>query len=135
MLKKIEQLVKVSESVSFAVITNDGFPYVVEMEKVMNKGMSELYFITRLKSKKVNYLFENQKSGVSIRNGEDSISFIGNTEVLSNPDLMTRILPQNYLDRLYKRGISKYCVLYFKTLSLKAYINGEFETIFINEIS
>ncbi len=127
-LKKACDLLKHCNTVSFAVITQEGFPYVFQMEKVMEKSVDQLYFIAKIKSNKVALLINNPKSGVCASSGDDQVSLIGNTVVIFDEDTMREILPEEYLMRLAKRDMSQYCVLHFKKESVKVYIDGIFHT-------
>lgn len=128
MLLAAEEILKKSESVSLASITEDGFPRICEMEKVVTDGLNHIYFVTLKSSDKVKHFRRNSKSSVCFSLDDDSVSLIGHIEIIETEDEKQRILPTEYVERLRKKGSSRYCILHFTTVEAKAFIDGTFAT-------
>ena len=123
------EMLKQCETVSIGSVTENGYPYICPMEKVMANGLRQIYFITKKSSEKVKYFRNNTKAGANYYIDDNTVSLNGIINVIEDVESEVIKLPTQYLERLNKRGSFKYCILEFITMEAKIFINGCFETI------
>lgn len=129
MQEKAQAMLEGCGSVSLASVTGDGYPRICEMERMLSKGLSDIYFVTFKSSQKVKCLNADNKSGVGCCVGNDSLSLLGRVEIIDNEEEKHRLLPAAYEEERSYRDMSKYCVLHFRTEQAKIFIDGRFETV------
>ena len=127
-LMAYEKLIQL-ETLSLSSITENGYPYICPMEKVMVNGLQQIYFITSKSSNKVKYFRKNEKAGVNYFLEDDTVSLSGIINIIEDVESKIITLPSQYVERLRKRGSFKYCILEFITMEAKIFINGKFEIV------
>lgn len=123
------EILKQCETVSLGSVTENGYPYICPMEKVMSNELRQIYFITLKSSKKVKNFLKDSKAGVNYYIDDDTISLNGIINIIEDVESQFISLPTVYLERLRKRGSHKYCILEFVTMEAKIFINGRFDII------
>ena len=122
-IKMLEQC----DSIELASITENGYPRICEMEKVMTDGFGIIYFTTPKDSQKVKHFEKNTKAGVSFCVNSDSVSLIGKIEILNDMETKRKVW-QGAHDRRFVNddaGHPKYCILRFTSLEATFLIEGE----------
>lgn len=129
MRRAAEKMLEDCDSVSLASITEDGYPRICEMEKVLTDGLNRIYFVTLKTSNKTKHFRLNSKSSVAFCRGDNSVSLIGNVKIIDDETEKAKILPSEYIERLRKKDMTRYCILDFETMAAKIFIDGIFETL------
>lgn len=124
-----QEILKQCETVSLSSVTEKGYPYICPMEKVMSKGIRQIYFITLKSSKKAKEFLHNAKAGVNYYMDNDTVSLSGIINIIEDVESEIVSLPHEYLDRVRTRGSFKYCILEFVTMEAKIFINGSSEIV------
>ena len=121
---------KTCDSVQLAAINAQGYPRVCEMELLKSAGLSELFFTTLVQSAKVAHYGQNSRAGVSYSSGCDSVSLVGEVEVIHDPDVKKQLWTNGHERRFVNNadGTPKYCILKFRTIEAAVFIDGEKET-------
>lgn len=129
MVRAAEKMLEDCDSVSLASITEEGYPRICEMEKVISDGLNRICFVTLKTSNKAKHFRLNPKGSVGFCRGDNSVSLIGNVKIIDDETAKAKILPDKYIQRLRKKDIARYCILDFETISAKIFIDGTFETL------
>jgi len=96
------------------------------MEKIKASGLSEIYFTTLKESAKVKHFSQNNKAGVSFCIGYDSVSLMGEIEIIDDINVKKAVWKGGRLEhRLTEDKCHKYCVLKFKTTEFTLYIDNK----------
>ncbi|MDF2947986.1 MAG: hypothetical protein K0S51_2665 [Bacillales bacterium] len=127
------EILKQCETVSLGSVTENGYPYICPMEKVMSNQLRQIYFITLKSSKKVKNFLKDSKAGVNYYIDDDTISLNGIINIIEDVESEVVSLPTEYLERIRKRGSLKYCILEFVTMEAKMFISGRFEIVSYNK--
>lgn len=125
-LETAAELLEQCESVQLASVNENGYPCVREMEKLKAVGISEVYFFTQKKSRKVRHFLANNKAGVSYCVESDSVSLTGHVEVIEDAEMKNKLWQGRY-ERLFANdsdGSPKYCILRFRTSEARLFINN-----------
>ena len=69
----------------------------------------------------------NNKCCVELHTEDDSVCLKGNIEIQEDDETKRKILPSQYVERLERSGMQRYCVLIFTTITVDLYIDGEFD--------
>ena len=125
--KKAINMLEQCESVQLASINDSGYPRICEMEKVKAIGFSEIYFTTLVKSEKIKHFSENNKAGVSYCIDNDSVSLVGEIEIIEDLSVKKSIWQGAHVHRFIENEDSspKYCILKFKAHKAVFFIDGE----------
>lgn len=123
------------DSVDTAILTSvneNGYPRPCMMKKYKNNGFSDIYFVTSKRSKlngKATHFENNPKAGVCYFSGGDSVTLIGNVELVEDREIQKSLW--NDSDRaFFGKGIDdpKFRLLKFHTLEATFWIEGKFRT-------
>lgn len=126
---KAQAILEGCGSVSLASITEEGYPRICEMERMLSHSLRDLYFVTFKASQKVRHFQANPKAAVGCCVGNDSISLLGQIEIVNAEEEKHRLLPAAYEETHPHRNMSEYCILHFCTQQVKLFIDGKFENI------
>ena len=129
--KKAIQLLEGCDSIQLASINLDGYPRICEMEVLKFNGLSEIYFTTLVNSAKVKQYQSNAKAGVAYSVDYDSVSLVGEVDVVCDMDMKKALWINDHTRRFVENedGTPKYCILKFKTVAATFFIDGEKETL------
>ena len=135
-IKEIEEkaaaLLEKCDVVTLASINENGYPRICAITKVRNNGFSEIYFMTSKRSHingKATHFENNTKASVCYFLGSDSVTLIGDIEIVTNMD--EKIKFDDDCDRnFFKKGIKdpKCYLLKFITKEATFWIHGKFRT-------
>lgn len=131
--EKAIDLLNKSNTLSLSIVDEEGYPKIYAMEKVLLVNLNKIIFITKKDSNKVILLKTSNKCCIEVHTEEDMICLKGNIEIQESEEKKREILPQNYIKRLEARGSHKYCVLIFRAFNADLFIEGNLETILIEE--
>lgn len=129
---KANALLKECNVVTLASITQEGYPRICTISKMLDNGFKEIYFQTSKRSEykgKATHFETNSKASVSYSMENNSVTLIG--EVIVIKDIETIKKYEEYCDkRFFKKGIEdpKYRLLRFSTLEATFWIDGKFRT-------
>ncbi len=131
--KKAIDLLGECDSVQLASISLKGYPRICEMEVAKFIGLSEMYFTTLVDSAKIKHFQSNCKAGVSYCVDYDSVSLVGEVEVIHDMDMKKALWTNGHERRFVENedGTPKYCILKFRTVEATLFIDGEKETLTI----
>jgi general stress protein 26 len=132
MTKEIEkianQILDKCDSVQLASITEDGFPRICEMEKVLAKNIYEIILVTGKNSKKIEHYTKNNKASIGFSDENNSISLMGYVKVMEIEYIKEQLKNNNELERWFKKDKNNeyvYCVLNFKIKKADFFISGK----------
>ncbi len=124
-----EDLLAKSEVVTLASVTDEGFPRICAMAKVKSEGIKTVWMATGTNSKKTGHFRRNPKASVCATSGCDSMTLVGNIEVITD-DAVKKSLWQEWFIAHFPKGPEDpdYCVLKFEAVEVTIYVNQKFET-------
>ncbi len=121
--EKAIQLINSSNTLALSAIDEYGYPKIYAMEKVVSEDLNKIIFITKRDSNKVRLLNINNKCCVELHTEDDSVCLKGNIEIQEDDETKRKILPRQYVERLERSGMQRYCVLIFTTITVDLYID------------
>lgn len=130
--EKASQLLNKCSVVTLASINENGYPRICAITKVKNNGFSEIYFMTSKRSHlngKATHFENNTKASVCYYLNGDSVTLIGDVEIVSDMDEKRKF--DDDCDRnFFKKGIEdpKCYLLRFRTIEATFWIEGKFRT-------
>ncbi|SCY55560.1 pyridoxamine 5'-phosphate oxidase family protein [Alkaliphilus peptidifermentans] len=130
--EKASKILEKCVVVTLASINEKGYPRVCAIKKIRNNGFLEIYFITSKRSHingKATHFENNTKASVCYYLGGDSVTLIGDVEIVTNMDEKREF--ENDCDRkFFKKGIvdPKCYLLRFRTQEATFWIEGKFRT-------
>lgn len=135
-IKEIEEkaaaLLDKCDVVTLASINEKGYPRICVITKVRNNGFSEIYFMTSKRSHingKATHFENNTKASVCYFLGSDSVTLIGDVEIVTDMDEKRKF--DDDCDRnFFKKGIEdpKCYLLKFCVKEATFWIEGKFRT-------
>lgn len=135
-IKEIEDkaivLLDKCDIVTLASVNEDGYPRICTIAKIKNNGFSDIWFFTSKRSKingKATHFENNKKASVCYRLGGDSITLIGNIEIVNDMNELNSF--DEYCDRnFFKKGVKdpRCRLLRFHTIEATFWIQGKFRT-------
>jgi general stress protein 26 len=135
-IKEIEekafQLLDRCAVVTLTSINEKGYPRTCAITKVRNNGFSEIYFMTSKRSHlagKATHFENNSKASVCYYLGGDSVTLIGDVEIVMNMD-EKRKFDKDCDRNFFKKGIEdpKCYILRFRANEATFWIEGKFRT-------
>jgi general stress protein 26 len=85
--ERAEVILSEAKIITVASVNEEGYPRPVAMRLMANKGVQELYFETKIHTEptgKVQQFEKNSKAGVEFHNQSDSVTLLGDVEVISD---------------------------------------------------
>ncbi len=122
------------ETVSFATVSEDGFPRVCVVTPIRTEGRATVFFSTSAGSEKVRQLTKNPKSGVCCQLGGDSQTLTGTARVVTDAALKKELW-RDWMLRHFPLGPEDpdYCVVRFDGERATLWYEGDFVTFDITE--
>lgn len=134
--KELEQkaniLLEKCDTLTLASINENGYPRICTISKIRANGFLEIYFMTSKRSHlngKATHFENNTKASVCYHLDGDSVTLIGNVEIIEDMDEKRKF--DSDCDRnFFKKGIEdpKCYVLRFRTNEATFWIEGKFRT-------
>jgi len=130
--EKANQLLEKCSVVTLASINENGYPRICAISKLSSNGFSELYFETSKRSEingKAVHFKNNPKASVCYTLGGDSVTLIGNVEIIDDMEKKRTFEPLCN-KRFFKNGIAdpRHVLLRFRTVEATFWIEGKFRT-------
>lgn len=130
--EKADALLEKCSNMTLASVNENGYPRICAITKVRDKGFKEIYFMTSKRSKingKAAHFENNSKASVCYQLGGDSVTLIGNVDIVQDMD-EKRSFDKDCDRRFFKKGIEdpKCIVLRFRTIEATFWIEGKFRT-------
>ncbi len=135
-IKELEEKAKVllekCNVLTLASVNENGYPRICAISKIRSNGFLEIYFMTSKRSHlngKATHFENNTKASVCYYLDGDSVTLIGNIEIIENMDEKRKF--ENDCDKnFFKKGIQdpKCYVLKFSTNEATFWIEGKFRT-------
>ena len=124
--EKAAQIVAAAEVVTVASIDENGYPRPVAMVKLKDKN-GGLYFSTGTSTAKVAHFKANSKAGISIVEGENSVVYTGEMEIVTDQGVKESLWDDWMLPHI-PGGVTnpQYCVLKFTPKSSTYWIDNVF---------
>jgi len=129
---KAAELLEKCDVVTLASVNEKGYPRICTINKIEAKDFSEVYFFTSKRSHingKATHFQNNTKASVCYHLGGDSVTLIGNVEIIEDMNIKKEF--DKYCDRnFFKKGIEdpKCFLLRFITNEATFWIEGKFRT-------
>jgi general stress protein 26 len=107
------------------------------MEKVIADGYFEIYMTTRVASNKVKHFLINEKAGVYYSVENDSVSLVGNMEIIEDEAVKKEIWKGKHERRFVKdeKGNALYCILKFTAVEALFFFDGQNSTVSVKGVS
>lgn len=124
--EKAAQIVAAAEVVTVASIDENGYPRPVAMVKLKDKNRG-IYFSTGTSTAKVAHFKANSKAGISIVEGENSVVYTGEMEIVTDQRIKESLWDDWMLPHI-PGGVTnpQYCVLKFTPKSSTYWIDNVF---------
>ena len=124
--EKAAQIVAAAEVVTVASIDENGYPRPVAMVKLKDKN-GGIYFSTGTSTAKVAHFKANSKAGISIVEGENSVVYTGEMEIVTDQRIKESLWDDWMLPHI-PGGVTnpQYCVLKFTPKSSTYWIDNVF---------
>ena len=124
--EKAAQIVAAAEVVTVASIDENGYPRPVAMVKLKDKN-GGIYFSTGTSTAKVAHFKANSKAGISIVEGENSVVYTGEMEIVTDQGVKESLWDDWMLPHI-PGGVTnpQYCVLTFTPKSSTYWIDNVF---------
>ena len=124
--EKAAQIVAAAEVVTVASIDENGYPRPVAMVKLKDKNAG-IYFSTGTSTAKVAHFKANSKAGISIVEGENSVVYTGEMEIVTDQGVKESLWDDWMLPHI-PGGVTnpQYCVLKFTPKSSTYWIDNVF---------
>lgn len=115
------------EVISVASIDENGFPRPVPLSKIKSEGLSGIWFSTGTSSEKTKHFQINNKAGISLFEGGNSMVETGIMEIVTNPAIK-KTLWQDWFIHHFPQGVDdpEYCILKFTGEKATLWIDSEF---------
>ncbi|QVK19391.1 pyridoxamine 5'-phosphate oxidase family protein [Mycoplasmatota bacterium] len=135
-IKKLEEKARIlldkCNILTLASVNENGYPRICTISKIRSNGFSEIYFMTSKRSHlhgKATHFENNSKASVCYHLGGDSVTLIGNVEIIEDMDEKSQF-ESDCDKRFFKKGIQdpKCYVLRFRTNEATFWIEGKFRT-------
>jgi len=130
--EKASKLLEKCSVVTLASVNEKGYPRICTITKIRNNSFLEIYFMTSKRSHingKATHFENNTKASVCYYLGGDSVTLIGNVEIVT--DMNEKKEFESDCDRnFFKKGIEdpKCYLLRFRTKEATFWIEGKFRT-------
>ena len=124
--EKAAQIVAAAEVVTVASIDENGYPRPVAMVKLKDKN-GGIYFSTGTSAAKTAHFKANSKAGISIVEGENSVVYTGEMEIVTDQRVKESLWDDWMLSHI-PGGVNdpQYCVLKFTPKSSTYWIDNVF---------
>lgn len=135
-IKELEEkariLLEKCNILTLASVNENGYPRICAISKIKSNGFAEIYFMTSKRSHlngKATHFENNTKASVCYHLGGDSVTLIGNVEIIEDMD-EKRMFENDCDKNFFKKGIQdpKCYVLRFRTNEATFWIEGKFRT-------
>ena len=126
---KATDLLEKCQFLTLSSVTDEGYPRVCSMAKMKNEGFSVIWFSTGSGSVKVANFRRNARAGVCYYDESDSVTVIGEVEIVDDPEFKREQWADWMLD-FFPGGIEdpEYCVLKFTGKEATFWLEKQFET-------
>jgi len=130
--EKAVQLLEKCDTVTLASINEKGYPRICAVTKLKTNGFSEIYFETSKRSAyhgKATHFEHNPKASVCYYLGSDSVTLIGDVEIIRDMEVK-KAFEQQCNMRFFKKGMAdpKHVLLRFRVSEATFWIEGKFRT-------
>lgn len=128
-----DELVKKCEIMFVSSVNEKGYPRTCCVSKLSDKGFRDVYFVTSKRSEKqgkAKHFETNTKSSVCFQSGGNSVTLVGEVEIISDREEMKKLWNEN--DRtFFSKGIddTKIRFIHFHTLEATFWIDHKFRTV------
>lgn len=124
--EKAAQMVAAAQVITLASVDENGYPRPVAMVKLKDEN-GAIYVSTGTTSAKTAHFKANPKAGVSIVEGQNSIVYTGEIEVVTD-EALKRSLWDDWMLNHFPGGVNdpEYCVLKFTSKSTTYWIDNVF---------
>jgi general stress protein 26 len=129
---KANQLLDRCDVVTLASVNEDGYPRICTVTKMKANGFAEIYFQTSKRSEyqgKATHFQHNPRASVCYRQGGDSVTLVGDVEILQDMEEKKALEP--FIDpNFFKKGLAdpRLFLLRFRVKEATFWIEGKFRT-------
>ncbi|RPJ42148.1 MAG: general stress protein [Chloroflexi bacterium] len=130
--EKAVQLLEQCPVVTLASVNENGYPRICTVSKLKANGFSEIYFETSKRSPyhgKAVHFQNNPKASVGYSLGGDSVTLIGNVEIVQDME-EKKAFAQQCNPQFFKKGVEdpRHVLLRFRVIEATFWIEGKFRT-------
>lgn len=130
---KAARLLEKCDVVTLASVNQQGYPRICTVSKLKAVGFSEIYVETSHRSEiqgKAVHFGVNPKASVCYSIGEDSVTLVGEVEIIRDPEIKKTFDP--LVNRaFFKNGVNdpRHVLLRFRAIEATFWIEGRFRTV------
>lgn len=130
---KADELVKKCGIMFVTSVNEKGYPRTCCVRKVSDEGFRDIFFVTSKRSEKqgkAKHFETNTKSSICFQHGEDSLTLVGDVEIITDMTEMQRLWSEQERD-FFPKGIDdpKIRFIHFHTLEATFWIEHRFRTV------
>ncbi len=130
---KADELVKKCGIMFVTSVNEKGYPRTCCVRKVSDEGFRDIFFVTSKRSEKqgkAKHFETNKKSSICFQHGEDSLTLVGDVEIITDMTEMQRLWSEQERD-FFPKGIDdpKIRFIHFHTLEATFWIEHRFRTV------
>ena len=131
--EKADELVRKCEIMFVSSVNENGYPRTCCVSKLRDEGFRDIYFVTSKRSEKqgkAKHFETNTKSSICFQHNVDSLTLVGEVEIITDRDEMQRLWNEG--DRaFFPKGIEdpKIRFIHFHTLEATFWIEHKFRTV------
>lgn len=130
---KADELVKECSIMFVSSVNEKGYPRVCCVNKLSDKGFRDIYFVTSKRSEKqgkAKHFETNVKSSICFQRGGDSLTLVGEVEIITEKEKMQELWNENDKS-FFPKGIDdpKIRFIHFHTLEATFWIEHKFRTV------
>jgi general stress protein 26 len=130
--EKAARLLEKCDVVTLASVNENGYPRICTVTKLKANGFSEIFFQTSKRSEyhgKATHFEHNSKASVCYSLGGDSVTLIGDVEIVLDMEVKKEF-EQQCDAKFFKKGIAdpKHILLRFRVKEATFWIDGKFRT-------
>lgn len=131
--EKADELVRKCEIMFVSSVNENGYPRTCCVSKLRDEGFRDIYFVTSKRSEKqgkAKHFETNTKSSICFQHNADSLTLVGEVEIITDRDEMQRLWNEG--DRaFFPKGIEdpKIRFIHFHTLEATFWIKHKFRTV------
>ncbi len=130
--EKANRLLEKCDVLTLASVNEHGYPRICAVSKLKANGFSEIYFQTSKRSQyhgKATHFEHNTKASVCYYLGGDSVTLIGEVEIVQDMEIK-KAFEQQCDQRFFKKGIAdpRFVLLRFHVKEATFWIAGKFRT-------
>jgi len=139
-IKKVNDILKDVQNISFATITPDGYPHVATRTFCKPTNILGGYISTNTSGNLAQSITKNNKASICASVGDDNITLVGTAKIVYDKKIKEKLWIDWFINH-YTQGIDdpEYCIIEFTTERVSLWVDREIAKFnidsFINPVS